>query len=93
VKQITSNELHEKHTSLADSMLRGDIYCVFTSQETPLSVGLSFLFMPSLFTGVTDSSSCNNSSSSGARSGLTLGGLTKPVEKRVLGNVMLYKLP
>ena len=56
-------------------MLRGDIYCVLTSHATPLSVGLSFLFMPSFFIGVTTSSSRNNSSSSGARGGLILGGL------------------
>lgn len=53
------------------------MYCVFTSQETPLSVGLSFFLMPSFFAGVTTPSSRNNSSSSGARGGLTDGGLNR----------------
>lgn len=51
------------------------MYCVLTSQETPLSVGLSFLLMPSFLIAVTASSSRKSSSSSGARGALTLGGL------------------
>ena len=62
-------------------MLRGDIYCVLTSQATPLSVGLSFLLMPLFFTGVTETSSRNNSSSSGSSVSLTLGGLIKQVQR------------
>lgn len=62
-------------TCLADSLLMEEMYCVFTSQETPLSVGLSFLRMPSFLIGVTASSSRNSSSSSGARGIFTLGGL------------------
>lgn len=62
-------------------MLRGDIYCVLTSQATPLSVGRSFLLMPLFFTGVAATSSRNNSSSSKARGGLTLGGLIEPGKK------------
>ena len=57
------------------------MYCVLTSQETPLSVGLSFRLIPSFFIGVTTSSSSRSSSSSGARGGLTLGGLIKQTEK------------
>jgi hypothetical protein len=67
-------------TCFVDSVLSGDIYCVLTSHATPLSVGLSFLLMPLFFTGVTATSSCNNSSSSGARGGLALGGLIKRVQ-------------
>lgn len=65
----------EIDTCLADSLLMEEMYCVFTSQETPLSVGLSFLLMPSFLIGVTASSSRNSSSSSGARGALNLGGL------------------
>jgi len=67
------------NTCFVDSMLRGDIYCVLTSHATPLSVGLSFLFMPSFLIGVAASSSRNSSSSSGARGCLPLGGLYKKV--------------
>lgn len=65
------------HTCFAASILREEIYCVLTSQETPLSVGRSFILIPSFLTGVTASPSRNSSSSSGARGGLMLGGLVK----------------
>lgn len=73
---IIHTEQRTHHTCLVDSILRGDMYWVLTSQETPLSVGLSFFLMPSVLIGVIGSSSRNNSSSSGSRGILSpFGGL------------------
>jgi uncharacterized protein YbdZ (MbtH family) len=66
---------YKKHTILADSVLREDIYCVLTSHDMPLSVGRSFRLIPSGFTGVTTSSSRNSSSSSLESEGHSAGGL------------------
>lgn len=46
------------------SALIGEMYCVLTSQETPISGGRFFRFKPYFFIGVTGSSAHNNSSSS-----------------------------
>lgn len=73
-KDCSSKMEYKQTTCLAESMLRGEIYCVLTSHATPLSVGRSFLLMPSFLTGVTATSSRNNSSSSGASGGLGPGG-------------------
>nr|GMC70927.1 hypothetical protein Iba_chr03aCG20370 [Ipomoea batatas] len=73
-------------TCFVESMLREDIYCVLTSQETPLSVGLSFLLMPSFLIGVIGSSSRNKASSSRSRGVLSpLGGLPKLRSSRSRG--------
>lgn len=61
------------------------MYWVLTSQATPLSVGLSFFFMPSVLIGVIGSSSSSNSSSSGSRGILSpLGGLVnREINKKI----------
>lgn len=94
--QCTIVSIYKRNTCFVDSMLRGDIYCVLTSHATPLSVGLSFLFMPSFLIGVAASSSRNSSSSSGARGCLTLGGLYKKVHhtfsvRIIHSSIQIYK--
>lgn len=62
-------------TILASSILIGEMYWVLTNHETPISLGRSFLLIPSCLIGVTTSSSRNSSSSSGVMGEYIGGGL------------------